>query len=315
MSETFYSVLGLDESATTDEIKKAYRKLSMKYHPDKNIGNQEVVGKFQKINEAFQTLGDEQKREEYDMMRKNPFAKMGMGMGMGGGGLNVSIDEIFSGLFGGHQSMSGGFAQGFPGGFPQGAKIHIFHGGVPQNFMNNLQKPTPIIKNLNINLEQVLDDCTIPLTIERWIIENNNKTFETETLYVNVPKGADDGEIIILREKGNSTGENMKGDVKIFIKIINETPFKRQGLDLIYEKNISLKDALCGFSFQLKHLNGKTYTLNNSQGSIVVPEYQKTMPGMGLTRENHTGNLIIHFHIDFPEKLTEQQIEKLKSIL
>lgn len=306
MSETFYSILGVDESATMEEIKKAYRKLSMKYHPDKNIGDQDAVGKFQKINEAFQTLGDDQKRAEYDMVRKNPYMKMGMGNPM-----NVSIDEIFSGLFGGQS----GFPPGFGGGFPPGAKIHIFHGGMPQNFMNNLQKPTPIIKNLNVTLEQVLEGCTLPLTIERWIVENNNKTFETETLYVLVPKGADDSEIIILRDKGNSMGENLKGDVKIFIKVVNETPFKRQGLDLIYEKHISLKDALCGFSFQLKHLNGKTYTLNNSTGSIVVPEYQKIMPGMGLTRQDHTGNLIIHFHIDFPEKLSEGQIEKLKDIL
>lgn len=308
MSESFYSILGVDETATTDEIKKAYRKLSIKYHPDKNIGNQDVVGKFQKINEAFQTLGDEQKRNEYDMMRKNPFMKMAGG---GSGGFNVSMDDIFSSLFGGQQNMS----NGFPTGFPPGAKIHIFHGGVPQNFMNGLQKPTPIIKTLNVTLEQVLEGCTLPLTIERWIVENNTKNCETETLYINVPKGADDGEIIILREKGNSMNDSIKGDVKIFIKVINETNFKRQGLDIIYDKNISLKDALCGFSFQLKHLNGKIYTLNNSTGSIVVPEYQKIMPGMGLTRETHTGNLIIHFHIDFPEKLSEEQIEKLKSIL
>ena len=107
----------------------------------------------------------------------------------------------------------------------------------------------------------------------------------------------------------------MKGDVKLCIKINNETDFKRSGLDLILEKNISLKEALCGFTFELNYLNGKSYTLNNNKGNIIPPEYKKLYPGMGLTRGEHKGNMIIHFHIEFPEKLTDEQIEKIKNIL
>ena len=88
-----------------------------------------------------------------------------------------------------------------------------------------------------------------------------------------------------------------------------------KGIDLIMNKNISLKDALCGFSFELKYINGKVYTLNNNSGSIIPPEYIKTIPNMGLTRDGHTGNLLIHFHVEFPEKLSEQQIKSLKEIL
>lgn len=317
MSDNFYEILGINENASKEEINKAYRVLSMKYHPDKNKGDPECVKKFQKINEARETLGDDEKRKEYDFMRKSPFGKMNMSPNMNMNmhmNMGVPLDEIFSTFFSGSP-----FSQQQDNIF-QGAKIHVFHNGVPVNgmpfnFANQIQKPTPVIKTVTITLEQVMTGCTLPVDIERWINENGAKTSEHETLYINIPKGADDNEIMILRDKGNIVNETIKGDVKIFIKVVNDTNFKRNGLDLIYEKHISLKDALCGFSFQLKHVNGKVYTINNSSGSIVVPEYQKVMPNMGLERESHFGSLIIHFHIDFPEKLTDEQIKQLKNIL
>ena len=103
--------------------------------------------------------------------------------------------------------------------------------------------------------------------------------------------------------------------VILFIKIVNNTDFKRNGLDLVIERKISLKEALCGFSFILKYVNGKTYTINNSPGSIVTPAYFKSIPNMGLTREGHTGNLVITFEVVFPESLNMDQIEKLLEIL
>jgi DnaJ-class molecular chaperone len=164
-------------------------------------------------------------------------------------------------------------------------------------------------------MAQVLSGATMPLEIERWVIENGIKVHEKETIYLTVPQGIDDGEMIILRDKGNVINENIKGDIKIFIKISNETEFKRSGLDLILEKTINLKEALCGFTFELNFLNGKSYTLNNNKGNIIPPEYRKVYPGMGLTRGDHKGNLIIHFHIEFPEKLTDEQITKIFEVL
>ena len=126
-----------------------------------------------------------------------------------------------------------------------------------------------------------------------------------------MPQGIDDGEMIILRDKGNAINENIKGHVKVIIKIANNTEFKRSGLDLILEKTITLKESLCGFTFELNYLNGKSYTLNNNKGNIIPPEYKKVYPGMGLIRGEHKGNLVIHFHVDFPEKLTDEQITKI----
>ena len=302
MSTNFYNILGVNENATKDEIKKAYRGLQMKYHPDKNPGSQEAITMTQKINEAYETLGDEQKKAEYDMVRNNPNPFIRMNSHGSGG---IPMDDLFNMIFSGN----------IPGmnGIPPGAKVNIFHGG-PMNFQQAMNKPIPIMKTLQINMEQVLNGASLPLEIERWIIENGTKVFEKETLYVVIPPGIDDNEMIILREKGNIISEQCKGDIKINIKVQNNTLFKRSGLDLVFEKHISLKESLCGFTFELTYLNGKIYTLNNNKGNIVPPEYKKIYPEMGLKRGEHTGNMIIIFHVDFPEKLTEEQINNLSAI-
>jgi DnaJ family protein A protein 2 len=179
----------------------------------------------------------------------------------------------------------------------------------------NFQKPASISKTITITLSQVLMDFSVPIEIERWIIENGNKVFEKEVLYVVIPKGIDNGEVITIANKGNVVNDSNKSDVKISIVVENNTDFIREGLDLHYFKKISLKDALCGFSFCLEYINGKTYTLNNNEGSIIVPGYKKLIPHLGLTRENQTGNLIITFEVEFPKEYSSEVIQKLKEIL
>jgi len=327
--ENYYEILGISEKASQDEIKQSYRKLSLKYHPDKNPGNIEAIGKFQKISEAYENIGTPDKRREFDNRRHNPFLSGGSNeMSM-----NMNIDELFSNLFGGPGGgfpggfFGGGDMEGFMAGGPGGPKIHIFHGGMGggpgpgMTFMRGgphggqMQKPPPVIKNVVINMEQVLLGANIPVEIERWIMENGQKMSERETIYIQIPKGVDDNEIIILANKGNSINHTIYGDVKLVIKIENNTDFERNGLDLIIHKNISLKDALCGFSFELKYVNNKSYTINNSSGNIIPPDYKKVIPNMGLTRENFTGNLIIIFHVLFPEKLSEEKMVLLRDIL
>jgi len=316
MSENYYKVLGIDESASKDEIKKAYRSLSFKYHPDKNSNSPESVAMTQKLNEAYETLSDEQKKNEYDTRNdpKNPFVRMSSFRNPNEMPFNpADLNNIFSQMF------SNPFGMPMP--IPPGVNVHMFRNGVPinvnmnPNFAGNIQKPSPIIKNLEVTMEQVMNGANLPVEIERWIMESGNKIFEYENLYINIPRGIDDNEIIIIRDKGNILNDEIKGDVKIFIKIKNTTDFQRQGLDLIYNKNISFKESLCGFSFELKHLNDKTYTLKNTTGNIVTPGYKKIIPQMGLQRETHIGNLIIVFNVEYPETLTEDQVNKLKDIL
>jgi DnaJ-class molecular chaperone len=325
MSESFYEILEIPQTSCLDEIKKSYRRLSMIYHPDKNKNNPDATAKFQKISEAYETLGDSDKKKEYDYTMRginNPFVKMMSGNPGGPSGQNP-MEDLLANLFGGipfgHMSsfdQEPGLSS-FGQGTPFGTNMRIFHNGVPvhpQGFVQAIQKPTPIIKNIVIPIDKILTGTTIPIDIERWIIQDGNKVFENETAYVTVPKGIDEGEIIVLREKGNIARDDCKGDIKLFLKIENDTEFKRSGLELIYEKTITVKEALCGFTFELKYITGKIYTINNSSGNIISNGYRKIIPNMGFSRENHTGNLIIIFNVKFPDKLTEEIMGQLKKI-
>jgi DnaJ-class molecular chaperone len=240
------------------------------------------------------------------------------------------INEIFQSMFMPHSGFAnnqGPFGPGFPfgTGFPfaapnmgggPGPQIHVFRNGVPLHFQNNLQKPTPIIKNVTIHISQILQGCSVPIEIERWITHEGMKTFEKETIYVKIPPGIDDNEIILISDKGNVLSDYCKGDVKIIVNIINDSEMKRNGLDLIYEKKISLKEALCGFHFDLKYLNGKVYTIQNNSGNIIHPGYRKVIPQMGFRRESgDVGHLIIVFQIEFPESLSEEKTIQLRDIL
>ena len=189
--EDYYKVLGVSENASGDEIKKAFRKLSLKHHPDRG-GDSNV---FKKINEAYQTLGDAEKREMYRMRKSNPFGNLNAN--------SVDIDPILRMFFGG---MPGGMPgmHGMPGmsGMPGMPNVQIFRNGRPVN-MNRIQKPEPLIQNITINLTQSYSGINYPLVINRWIMINNVKKNETEKIYFPIPKGIDSGEIIVIKDKGN----------------------------------------------------------------------------------------------------------------
>jgi DnaJ-class molecular chaperone len=299
MNETYYNILEIPETSSQEEIKKAYRRLSMIYHPDKNKNDVECTKKFQKISEAYEILGDFNKRNEYDFMQKK----------------EPMLDNLFSQLFSGvfqDFNMGGTAAEMGP------IKMRVFpmSGAMSGAMYHGYGIPSPIVKHISIPMERIVSELTMPIDIERWIMEGNNKITENETIYIRIPKGVDNGEMILLKEKGNISSENCKGDVKIFIHIDNQSEFKRHGLDLIYEKTITLKEALCGFSFELKYLTGKIYTINNKSGNILCDNYEKIIPNMGLSREGvtQTGNLIILFHVKFPESLSEEVTNQLKEI-
>ena len=294
--KNYYDILNLDKNATHDEIKKSFRKLSMKYHPDKNNGND---AKFKEINEAYEILGDKDERKSYDFKRGSqgsPFMKANVnGIPEMPGGMNEMFNMFFN-------SENGNFGR---------PNVQIFRNGVPVN----MNRPVPIIKKIFITLEQSYNGYNYPLDIERWIMEGNVKKTEKETIYIDIPKGADTNEIIILKGQGNVINERNRGDVKIFINVTNNTIFKRNGLDFIIEKSITLKESLCGFTFELEHLNKKKFKINNEKGNIIYPNFKKIIPNLGMIRQNHTGNLIINFTIEFPKTLTTDQINKIQDIL
>lgn len=300
-----YKTLGLEKNATEEEIKKAYRKLCLVHHPDRNSSKETTA--IQEINLAYETLSDPQLKKQYDWQIN----------GGGGGGENVffqefhggggatNIQDFFSMIFGQHNPEIRIFEGGGGGGFP------------PHPFFQHLQKPPPIIKNIQINIEQSYTGCKIPIEIERFVCANGMKHMEKETIYVNIYEGIDNNEIIIIQGKGNVIDDDIKGDIKMIVSVVNNTPFVRMGLDLIFKKSISLKEALCGFSFEMKHLNNKILFFNNnaSTPTVIKPHFKKLIPNMGMTRDNMCGNLIVDFEIEFPNEFTSEQIESLKTIL
>jgi DnaJ family protein B protein 4 len=337
----YYKILNVSENATPDEIKKEYRKLSMIHHPDKNQNNPESTKKFQAISAAYEVLGDAQKRSSYDLGRSmfsgQGFSSQGQGHG-GSGGMADLLAQLFA--------KSTSFTNSANSANSANPNVHMFYGqeddddyadGSPFSMFNEFlstanknkgieksniknknrerERPTPLNSTLTVTYEDMFGGALIPLEIERWNMENGEKRYETEILYVKIPKGADENEIILMENKGNTLSDTCKGDVKIFIRLDNAKfpQFKRHGLDLVFEHQITLKEALCGFSFTIKHLNGTTYTINNA-GRVISPNYMKKIPNLGIQRDEHTGSLVIHFQIQFPETVTEDAIKALADI-
>jgi DnaJ-class molecular chaperone len=315
-----YDTLGVSKEAPEGEIKKAYRKLSLLYHPDRN-NSEEANVKMLALNEAYETLSDGEKRRHYDAEQE-----------FGQGGLPFQhmssmdefsdINQIFNMMFnGGGGPFGGGGMHAFHGGMP-GIRIFQTSSGGPTNFRTEFSHsfrqspPPPIEKIVELTLEQCYCGCSVPLDIERWTIMNGLKVNEIENMNITFPQGIDENDTLLIKGQGNVINEQLKGDLHVSVKIINRTPFKRVGLDLIYHKNVTLKDALCGFTFDIPHINDKIFALNNvSNPSVIYPGFKKVIPNLGMLKDGATGNLIIELDVIFPDKLSEEQILELKKIL
>ena len=178
------------------------------------------------------------------------------------------------------------------------------------------RKPSPIQKTVLITLTGAYEGMTCPIEIERTVAQDGIKKIEKETLYVDIPKGIDNNEIILIKDKGSIIGEN-KGDIKIHIKINNENKhkFKREGINLRMIKEISLKEALTDFKIEFDHLNGKKYKIDHAGNSIIYPGQEMRIKDMGMERNGNKGSLIISFKITFPKTLNKETKMKIKEIL
>lgn len=332
--EDLYKILGIDKNATQDEIKKAYRALSLKWHPDRNPNNTDATSTFQSISAAYEILGDENKRKQYDFSKnnsnKNNFNHFNFGPGHHPSGMQFPFPFPFTDSNNPHDELMKIFSSNIFHNFNHpnntmhnnsNSNTHYFTIGpngpirVDINRQNQNIKPQPISRNIEITIDKAFSGCVIPVDITRWFIDGEIKKEEKETLYVTIPRGIDDNEIIIINDKGNSNKNDIKGDVKIQVKIKNDTIFKREGLDLILRKSISLKEALCGFSFNINFIDGRTFKINNNQGNVIYPNFKKIIPNMGMVRDNNIGNLVIFFDITFPENLSDDAISAITKVL
>lgn len=317
----FYEVLGVAPNATEPDIKKAYRSLSLKFHPDRNKEDG-ATEKFQDISDAYETLSDSQKRKQYDFQKQ--FGGMDDNMSFPGQGFSFPGGFPFpGGIRVHHGNMGGGdpieeiFEQFFSGGFPGNVhmstgnrgppNIRVFHNG-RDVFMNKKQKPQVVKKTINISLEAVFHGTQIEYEIDRG-------TNMKEKSKIHIPKGIKHGEKLLLSEKG-VIENNMKGDLEITILIDEHPKFIRKENDLIYKAQITLKEALCGFVLEINHINGKTIRMSNNN-QVIVPGYKRVINSLGMEIHNsdEKGNLIVEFEISFPTKIDEELRKQLSEIM
>jgi DnaJ-class molecular chaperone len=266
-----YKVLEISRNADKMDIKKAYRKLSLKYHPDKGSGNNE---EFLKVCDAYNGLLKTLDGEEKDIPREEPESQL----------------------------------------FYPKVKVNHFH--PPANNLHSSFHPPPIKTKLLLQFEDSIKGGLFPVQLDRkTYFQTGEIVTENFTLYVDVKSGIDNNEIIYIYNEGDNIYDLIKGDVKIVVEVINNTDFIRKGLDLLYQKTITLKESLCGFQFQLKLPTGRIYTINNKSGNIISPQYCKVIEKVGITRDKHCGNLIISFQIIFPDTLSFEKIHLLENIL
>jgi len=292
----YYKVLGVTQNASESEIKKAYRSLSYKYHPDKNP-DPSVAEQYKLINEANETLMDPQKRAQYDN-RNNPLNMESILKEMfqrkPHGHTHVHPQNIFEEIFK-MNSMSG------MGGMPEPM---IFFTEEPMNMNMNIIEP--LDQTVEITFEQSFKGANLPILIEREFRKGNNYFKEQEKIYIVIPAGIDDGEIIEIADKGNGTFDR-RGSLRIHIKIIQHNIFERKGLNIVYKHTITFKESICGFECLIHFIDGTPLKLKSSKGNIIQNCDEKQVKGKGFNRDGQAGDLIIHFKVT-PQELTEEQI-------
>lgn len=281
MAEDYYNTLGLKNNCSKEEIKKNYRKMSLKFHPDRPNGNKAM---FQKISKAYEVLGDDNSRQKYDneMNYKN----------------NKRTQNHFPEM--------GFFQKAF--GMQQG------YGPSQNQFYRNMTASLNINKKITVSFEESWSGTVKQISIDRTIIRNGNKLIETKPLIARIPAGVKNNSILVLRGQGNMNN-GISGDTRIHISITNNTNYIRDGLDIIYKKKLTFKESLIGFKFELKHISGKKYSINNYDGKVIYDGYMKIVKNLGFYTDSRKGNLLIMFEVNKPEKLSKEIRDKLEKIL
>ena len=185
-------------------------------------------------------------------------------------------------------------------------------------FFNQFIKPPVITSVVNITLEEAYRGCKKSVQYERTEIRNDRRTTVHEELQLDIPEGIDHEEMIVLENRGN-TLNGVAGDVRIVVHVTNNTEFTRQGMNMIYNKSLTLKEALCGFSFDIRLIHGTTITVQNTinrpSHKIIRPGFRQTCNGHGMKKQGKQGDLLIEFDVLFPESLTVEQKEALANVL
>lgn len=298
----YYKILGVDKTATQDDIKKAYRKLARQYHPDLNPNDPSAKEKFQAINEANEVLSDPEKRKKYDAYGENwkhadeyEAQQQAYNNGQGGGNEYwYSTDgEHFTGGFGGEGMHGfGGNGSGFSDFFEE-----LFgHRGAGGTRGRGAFRGQDIQGELQLTLREAATTHKQTFTING------------ETLRITVPAGVADGQVIKLKGHGGKGANGApNGDLYIKFNVTDDPAFKRKGDDLYTDVNIDLYTAVLGGEVMVNTLDGQV-KLKVRPGT--QPEAKVRLKGKGFPvykQESNFGDLIVTYHINIPTTLTDKQ--------
>ena len=329
MGKNYYDILGVSKNADQNELKRAYRKLAMKWHPDKNKDNvAEAQAKFQEISEAYDVLSDPEKRKVYDQFGEEGLKGGGTGGFPGGYSFYAgNAEEIFRNLFGGGSPFGDIFGgMGGMGGGPGGFTFNFggpgmggmggmpgmgSMGGMGGRRRSDPIKPEPLTIEVPLTLEQLYNGCTKRMKITRNVYGRD----EDKILQLDIRPGWKEGTKITFEGEGQQTQGYLPQDVIFVIKEKPHDLYTRDKDNLITNEVISLKQALCGFTINRKGIDGENVRLEVKD--VVQPGADRRVPGKGMvnSKTGQRGDLIFHFNIAFPSGLTSQQKETLKHTL
>lgn len=312
----YYKILGVDKKASQDEIKKAFRKLAVKYHPDKNQGDKEAEAMFKQVNEANEVLSDPEKRKQYDLLGENwnkyqhagaqpggnPFQGFN-GFGGGGGSYHYEgdLNDFFAGAGGAAGNSGSGFSDFFEA-FFGGPRS----GGTKKKGKGNSRlKGHDLETEMEISLEEAATGATRLIQLE------------DEKLRITSKPGAYDGQRLRIKGKGGKGADSSShGDLFVRIKVRPNYSFTRRGDDLYREQYIDLYTAILGGETIVDTLTGKI-KLNVTAGTQSGKQLRVKGKGMPVYGTNNFGDLYVELKVKIPEQLNEEQkqlFEKLKSI-
>jgi len=343
MARDYYDVLGLSKSASDSEIKSSYRKLAMKYHPDKNPDDKKAEDNFREITESYEILKDSQKRAAYDQYGHAAFSQGSSG-GNPGGGFGGGFSDIFEDMFGmggeqGRRSAATGsdlrydlsvsLEQAFSGdqmeisltvptkcdpcngsGAKKGSQPRQCnqcggHGKVrAQQGFFTIERTCAACSGVG---ETISDPCRV--------CKGQGRVNKSKKLSVNVPAGVDNGTRIRLSGEGEAgTRGSASGDLYIFIEIKEHSLFQRDGKDTFIEVPVSVIDAVLGNSIQVPCVDGSKAKMNLSSGTQSGTRLRMKGKGMPALRGGSRGDQYVEINVETPVGISKKQEDLFKQI-
>ncbi|WP_298763558.1 molecular chaperone DnaJ [uncultured Polaribacter sp.] len=342
--QDFYEILGISKSASQAEIKKAYRKMAIKYHPDKNPDDKTAEENFKKAAEAYEVLSDDNKKARYDQYGHAAFDGPQGGGGFGGGGMNM--DDIFSqfgDIFGGGGFGGGGFGGGFGGGQRQarvkGTNMRIRVKLTLEEIAKGVEKKVKVrrkvqadgvryktcttcngsgqqmrVTNTILGRMQTATTCSTCSGAGEIISSKPNGAdaqgliIKEETVPINIPAGVTEGVQLKVGGKGNDApGKNaISGDLLVLIEEIQHENLKREGTNIHYDLYVNFSEAVLGVSKEVETVTGKVKIKIDAgtQSGKILRLKGKGLPSI---ERYGTGDFLIHINVWTPQELTKEQ--------